>query len=52
MLRCIRRSKAMPINWNGSSTSVRTMKANTIKVARIMLWFVGFLSAGRGAAEQ
>ena len=46
-VRCSRRSKAMPTNWNGSSTSVSTTKANAIRMTRIMKSFVEFGNAAR-----
>src|ERR1700692_1606379 len=46
-VRCSRRSKAMPTNWNGSSTSVSTTKANAIRMTRIMKSFVAFGNAAR-----
>src|SRR6266581_67841 len=36
MLRCSGRSNAMPINWNGSNTSVSATKANANDMTRIM----------------
>ena len=42
----------MPINWNGSSTSVRTTKASAIRMTRIMNPFVECECHAAGAAYR